>query len=121
MKLLSPRIHGILDYVVVVAFLGSPTLLHLSGTPALIAYVLAGVHLTLTLVTAFPLGVIKLVPLSIHGALELVVSVSLVPLPWILGFASDVTARNFYAGAGIVIFTTWFITDYRGNSRKSPG
>ena len=37
MRILSPRIHGILDYVVVAAFLGSPVLLKLNGTPAIIA------------------------------------------------------------------------------------
>ncbi len=89
MKILSPRIHGILDYAVVAAFLATPSVLNLSGAPALVAYVLAGVHLGLTLGTAFPLGAIKGIPLSIHGALELIVSVSLVPLPWILGSRSS--------------------------------
>jgi hypothetical protein len=69
MRILSPRVHGVLDYVVVAAFLASPTVLKLSETPALIAYVLAGVHLALTLVTTFPLGAVKLVPFAIHGAL----------------------------------------------------
>src|SRR5260221_3545523 len=104
MKILSPRIHGILDYAVVAAFLATPSVLNLSGTPALVAYVLAGVHLALTLGTAFPLGATKVIPLSIHGALELIVSVSLVPLPWILGLPSDVTVRHFYVVAMIPLF-----------------
>jgi hypothetical protein len=117
MNLLGYKLHGILDYVTVVAFLAAPTILGLAGTPAVIAYTLAGVHLALTLLTAFPLGLIKIVPMVIHGWLELVVSLALVPLPWILGFSSDVPARSFYIGAGGVIFLVWLVTGYRGSKK----
>jgi len=114
MKMLSPRTHGVLDYLTVAAFLVAPSLLGLSGTPALIAYSLAGIHLGLTLLTASPLGAVKLVPMALHGVLELAVSVCLIVLPWILGFAAHPTPRWFYIGAGAVIFAVWLITDYRG-------
>jgi hypothetical protein len=113
MRLLGHRLHGILDYVTVVGFLAAPTVLGLTGTPALIAYTLSGVHLALTLLTAFPLGLVKVVPMTVHGALELMVSLALLPLAWILNFSSDVTARNFYVGAGLVIFVVWLVTGYR--------
>jgi hypothetical protein len=113
MNLIGPKVHGILDYVTVVAFLAAPTVLGLTGTPAVIAYALSGVHLGLTLLTAFPLGLLKVVPITVHGALELVVSVALPALPWVLKFSSEATARNFYVGAGGVIFVVWLITGYR--------
>ena len=112
MKVLSPTIHGILDYIVVIAFALAPALLGLSGLPAAISYLLAVVHLLLTLATAFPLGAVKLVPLPLHGAIELVVSIALVALPWILRFTQDTVARDFYLGAGGLIFVVWLITDY---------
>lgn len=112
MKILTPRTHGTLDYLTVIAFLLAPTLFGLSGLPATISYLLAAVHLVLTLVTAFPLGVVKAVPFKLHGVVELVVSVLLVLLPWLLGFASVPTARNFYFGAGVVVFVVWLVTDY---------
>jgi hypothetical protein len=120
MKVLNPRTHGVLDYLTVAAFLSAPALLGLTGTPALIAYSLAGIHLVLTLLTAFPLGVVKLVPMALHGALELAVSVGLVALPWILGFADHPTPRWFYIGAGAVIFAVWLITDNRGVRKPAP-
>ena len=67
--------------------------------------------------TAFPLGSVKIVPLPLHGAIEFVVSIALVGLPWILKFAQDATARNFYVGAGVVIFAVWLVTDYRGEAK----
>jgi hypothetical protein len=114
MKILDPKIHGILDYAVVVAFAVAPSVVGLAGLPAAILYALAAIHLLLTLVTDFPLGVAKIVPLRVHGAIELIVSLALVALPWILNFSSDPTARVFYVVAGVVIFAVWLITDYRG-------
>lgn len=112
MSVLSPRAHGYLDYLTVVLFALAPTVLGLTGLPAQIAYALAAIHLLLTLVTHFPLGVAKIVPLPAHGAIELVVSVALVALPWLAGFAADATARWFYVVLGIVIFVVWLLTRY---------
>jgi len=53
----TPRAHGYIDYAVVFTLLLIPTALGFSQTPAVICYVLAAVHLTMTLLTAFPLGV----------------------------------------------------------------
>jgi hypothetical protein len=117
MKIISPKLHGILDYVVVAAFAMAPAVLGLTGLAAVISYALAVIHLLLTLVTAFPLGAVKIVPLPLHGAIEFVVSIALVGLPWILKFAQDATARNFYVGAGVVVFAVWLVTDYRGEAK----
>lgn len=114
MKVLAPRTHGILDYATVVAFLSAPTIFGLSGLPATISYLLAAVHLVLTLITAFPFGLIKAVPFKLHGMIELAVSILLVVLPWLLGFASISEARNLYIVAGSVIFIVWLVTDYTG-------
>jgi hypothetical protein len=113
MNLIRHRLHGGLDYVTVVGFLVAPTLLGLNGTPAWIAYGLSGVHLILTLLTAFPLGLYKVVPMAVHGALELAVAIALLPAPWILKFSSEAPARNFMVGSGMVIFMVWLLTRYR--------
>ena len=112
MKILSPRNHGYLDYGVVLIFLLAPTLLGLSGLPAAIAYTLAVVHLALTLITAFPLGIAPILPLKIHGFIELIVSIALVLLPWILQFSNVPVARNFYVIMGGLIFMVWLVTAY---------
>lgn len=112
MKVLTPRTHGILDYVTVIAFLLAPTIFNLSGMPATISYFLAAIHFALTFITAFPLGLIKAVPFRVHGMIEFAVSILLILLPWLLGFASVPVARNFYISAGIVIFFVWLITNY---------
>lgn len=119
MKILSPRVHGYLDYVLVVLFLLAPTLFGLSSVPATISYALAAIHLTETVLTAFPLGLVSLIPFTIHGASEFLISFVLIALPWVAGFASEVPARNFFVGSGLLVFVVWLTTDYKAAAEKS--
>ena len=114
MKVISPRIHGYLDFLTVVLFLLAPTLLGLSQLPAMFAYSLAAVHLIVTLASDFPFGVVKLIPFTIHGWIERLVGPSLIALPFIFGFADEETARNFYIAMGLVVIVVGFLTDYKG-------
>jgi len=109
-KILNPRTHGYLDYFTVILFLVAPTLLGLTGIPAMLAYV----HLVMTLVTDFPLGVVKLIPFTIHGWVERVVGPLLIIVPFVLGFSTDLAARNFYVTIGGVIVLVGLVTDYKG-------
>lgn len=114
MKILNPRVHGYIDYLAVLYFLAAPSLFGFTGLPATIFYVLAAAHLILTLLTAYPLGVVKVIPFPLHGGIELLAGIALVALPWLLGFAnSDVLARNIYVASGAVLFVAWLVTDYK--------
>ena len=111
MKVLSPMLHGYLDFLTVIIFAVAPTVFGFGGTPAYIAYALAAIHLVLTLTTAFPKGIIGIVPFAVHGLIEIVVAIVLVILPFVLGFTD--APRNFFIGIGIVIFLVWLLSDYR--------
>lgn len=117
MSLISARVHGILDYVTVAGFLVAPTVLGFTDRPAALCYVLAAVHLLMTLATAFPLGIVRAVPFRLHGGVELAVSIALVVLPWILGFGGFHAARYFFYGAAAVIFLVWLLTGYGAHER----
>ena len=110
MKIISPTLHGYLDYVTVLLFLIAPTLFGLTGMAGTFVYILAGIHLAMTLITDFPLGATKLLPFRIHGWVERVVGPVLILLPFVLGF--DATARGFYITVGIVIILVGLFTDY---------
>jgi hypothetical protein len=114
MKIITPHVHGYLDYVTVVVFLLAPTLLGLTGFPAQLAYALAGIHLAMTLVTDFPLGVVKLIPFTIHGWIERVVGPLLVLVSFIPGFVTDTAAQGFYLLIGVVIILVGLLTNYQG-------
>jgi hypothetical protein len=110
MKIISPTQHGYLDYATVVLFLAAPNLIGLTGLAGIIAYVLAGIHLAMTLVTDFPPSVAKIIPFTVHGWVERIVGPSLVLLPFILGF--ETPAREFYIVVGLVIILVGVLTDY---------
>lgn len=112
MKILGPKVHAALDYVVVLVFLAAPFALGLSGIAAWLSWLLAGVHLALTLVTDSAFSAVKWVPLKVHGWIELAVGPALLASPWVLGYADAAPARDFYLAAGALIFATWLITDY---------
>jgi hypothetical protein len=114
MKILNPRTHGYLDYVTPILFLVAPTLFGLTGIPAMLAYTLAIIHLVMTLVTDFPLGPVKFLPFTIHGWVERVVGPLLIVVPFVLGFSTDLAARNFYLAIGVIILLVGVLTDYKG-------
>jgi hypothetical protein len=118
MKFISAKVHGCLDYGVVLLFLAAPALLHFTMVPSLIAYTLAGIHLLLTFLTDFPLGAIKVIPLKWHGVVEMVVGPVLMAIPFIFGFASEAAAGCFYEVIGMVILLVWGFTAYVSAKKK---
>ncbi|MEP6692298.1 MAG: hypothetical protein ABJD07_14145 [Gemmatimonadaceae bacterium] len=103
-------LHRVLDFATVIAFAAAPLLFHLTGTAAILAYLLAGVHLVLTLLTRFVNGGNGVVPLAVHGMIELVVGIVLVVLPFVLGWSG--IARGFFLAAGVVILAVWALSIY---------
>ena len=111
MRIIAAGLHRTLDFVTVVGFALAPSVLGLRGFPAALAYLLAAVHLGLTLLTTFPGTAARPVSLVLHGAIEGAVGVALVLLPWLVGWVG--IARIFYVVAGVVILGVWALSAYR--------
>jgi len=118
MRILSARIHGMLDFVIVAVFLLAPLLVGLGGSPAAISYTLAVVHLLMTLMTRFPAGRWKIVPFFLHGIVELIVGVALLILPSSAGYSPGSPARRFYLAIGAAILVVWALTAYRARDAE---
>ncbi|HEY9048778.1 MAG TPA: hypothetical protein VIN08_22895 [Ohtaekwangia sp.] len=112
---LSAKAHGILDYVVVIFLLASPTIFGLPATTAIFTYILGLIHLLLTVATDFPVGIVRIIPFKIHGYIELIVSFTLIAIAFWLAKYDGAIARNYYLAFGSVVFLTWLITDYKEN------
>ncbi len=119
--LLSPKVHGYGDYLIVALLALAPTLFNFSGTPAVICYVLAVAQLGMSLMTAYPLGVAKIIPFPVHGSVEVVVSAFLLIAPFLLGFSRIVSARNFFLVSGVGLFLVWLTTNYKAAERPLQG
>lgn len=118
MGIIPPGVHRIIDYLAVLAFAAAPFAFQLHGRTLMLAYVLAAVHLIVTLLTHFPQSARRPIPFHLHGVIELVVGICLVAIPllrhWTYG------ARKFYLGIGIAILIVWALTRYRWEDRVAP-
>lgn len=115
MKLLNPRVHGTIDYVYTLTFLAAPTVFGFNSSIANLCYIVGAVHLMLNLLTNYPRGALRAVPFSIHGGFEFVLSLLLIVLPWISGFAEEVVARTFYVVSGTVLQSLYWATAYQSS------
>jgi hypothetical protein len=68
----------------------------------------------MTLVTRFPLGVLNIVRFPLHGAIEAMIAILLIILPWIANFFRGVNSRNFFIAIGVLLGLISLLTDYRG-------
>ena len=117
MILLSPRIHMFIDLFVIVFLVLSPTLFDLSYFGSQLVYGLAIIHFALTVFTDFGKGIIKLIPFSVHGLIELLVSLTLVILSFTV-LKHNPNDHAFFLQFGIAVFLLWLATTYDPNKRK---
>jgi len=113
MKILQPKVHGYIDYALVLLFALAPTLLGFDGVPQTLCYVLAALHFATSLFTAYPLGALKIIPFPVHGAGEAILAPLLALAPWLFGFWRTPAPRNFFLLAAVAVLLVWLVTDYK--------
>ena len=116
MNLLTRGQHAALDILIVFIFALAPQalVLDLDGSAATLAYVLAGVHLLMTVLTSDLPGVPgRIFPLPLHGLIEASVGVALGLIGWL---AYDGTEQNFYLAMAALILLVFAITPYLNTS-----
>jgi hypothetical protein len=118
MKKLSLRAHGVLDYVTVLFLLLSPSLFDMQTTGSVFTYILAIVHLILTLFTDFPPGVFKIIPLKLHGLIEIVVSIGLIVVAVWFRSSGDNVSFYYYLIFAIILFIVWTTSEYKSVLRE---
>jgi len=115
MKIISSKAHGLLDYATVIFLLLAPSIFGMEGSLSTFTYVLAGVHFALTALTAFEVGLVKLIPFRIHGVLEIVVSIALAGVAlWFRNDGNDL-GFYFYIGLAIIIMIVFVLTDFKSS------
>ncbi|QNR83986.1 hypothetical protein H9N25_18975 [Pedobacter riviphilus] len=112
MKMISPKFHAVLDYLLVMLLLASPDVFGLSKTASTLAYALGIIHFLLTISTNFSGGIFKIINLKLHGLIEFFVSVILVILAFTL-FKGNLVDEIFYACLGLLILIIFILTDYK--------
>jgi hypothetical protein len=117
-RIIGALSHGIIDYAIVVMLIIGPRVAAFRGRQAIFAYVIAFAFLALTVLTRFPLGVLKIVAFPLHGGIELLIAILMIALPFIGNFSAGVHSRNFFLAIGVLIGVIGALTDYRGRGPR---
>ena len=118
MKIISSKAHGILDYATAVFLLLSPTLFKMEGELTTITYLLGVVHFTLTILTNFEVGLIKVIPFRIHGLIEVVVALGLAALAFWFYNNTNEFGFYFYMALAVIIMIVFILTDFKTAASK---
>jgi len=117
MKIISPKVHAILDYLTAVFLLAAPSLFNMESPLSTFTYALAGIHFLLTIFTSFPLGLIKVIPFRIHGLIEVVVAVALAGIAFWFKNNESLTGYYFCLALAAIIMVVFVLSDFK---EKSP-
>ena len=95
-------VHGVLDYPLAAALIVLPLVLDFDDSAAKwIAFAFGIGAAVLAVGTAWPTGIVRIIPPLLHGYADICVTVALIVLPFILGFWDHPTALVFYLVVGI--------------------
>jgi hypothetical protein len=118
-KKIKSKLHGIIDYLLVVFLIFAPALFHLKLPAAFWIFAWVPVHLALTLCTNSDFGIFKIIPFKTHGRIELAISFTLIAAAFFVGNREGNLVNSFYMGLGCAVFFIWMATDYTSSSART--
>lgn len=100
MKIISSKIHGVLDYLVGVILIISPWLLNFAtGGPEMWIPIILGIStLIYSVITRYELGVLKIISFKTHLMIDALSGIFLAASPWLFGFADKVYLPHLLFG-----------------------
>ena len=116
---ITPFAHGVLDYATAATVAVAPKLMKFPDNAARAAYLLAAGYTGISAMTDYPLAARRALPFKAHGVTEAVIGAMLPALPWMLGFAKNRSARNFFIGLAALTAVVALLTDWSKTSERT--
>ena len=104
-RFVTKRLHAFLDYPVALALISLPFVLSLGRSHPMALWLSVGTGIAafiLTLLTDHQLGAIRVLPYSVHLAVDALVGIAFVSAPFAFGFAG-IDAFFYWANGGAVL------------------
>lgn len=98
-KPVSPKAHGVLDYLSVLLLLVAGPVFGFDGLASQITSTLAGVVLVYSAATNYPPSIIKMIPLRTHLVFDAIIGAFMIVAPFAFGFSG--AAVYFFIGYGV--------------------
>jgi len=111
-KVISPRVHAIIDYAVAGSFFLMGGLFWKNNKKAATsAFIIGGAITAQSLITDYPGGVADLISFETHGKMDSGMSGLMALMPDLMGFKDQPEAKHFrmqgFAEAAVVAMTDW--------------
>ena len=122
MRVISTRVHGMMDYLVGVLLIGAPWLFDFDrgGAETWVPVVLGAGAILYSLFTNYELGMVRRIPVPTHLMLDLGSGLLLAVSPWLFGFADRVWVPHVVFGL-IEIGTALMTRRVPGHTRDRLG
>ena len=119
-RLLPAWFHAIADYAVAVTLILVAFAVGGSGKAVAAGIVVGAVVLAVSMLTRYPLGVVKVLPFKLHSVGDYLAAALLVASPFALNFDhSDTGLSAFYVVAGVAVLAVSLITNYQYSARRT--
>ena len=105
MRFLPTNVHGVIDYLWGLALLAAPWLFGFADIPAAtwVAIVFGAGAILYSVVTAYELGLLKILPMPMHLILDGIGGIVLAASPFLFGFADRVYLPHLLFGLFSVV------------------
>ena len=118
-KFLPAWFHAIADYAVGVLLIVVALVNDGSDGAKATGVVVGAVVLLVSMATRYPLGIVKVLPFTIHSAGDYLAAGLLIAAPFVLNFASaEGGISAFYVVMGIALLAVSLVTNYRYSPQR---
>ena len=98
---ISPRVHGMLDYLLAAALIALPLAVDFHDeTATVVMLVIGGAATLLAIGTNWSTGIIRILPPALHGIADTAATIVLIVAPFVLGFSDHTVATVLYVAIG---------------------
>lgn len=106
-------LHGIIEYLAGALFIAAPFLFSFDdGAATALSIVVGAAIIVLAIITDYPVGIVRTMPLEVHVVLDYVLAVVLIAAPFIFGFRDDDAAVLFFVVLGVAHLVITTITGF---------
>jgi hypothetical protein len=119
-RLLPAWFHAVADYAVGALLIVVAVAVGGSAGAVGTGVVVGATVLAVSMLTKYPLGVVKVLPFTVHSAGDYLAAALLLVAPWALNYSSgDSGLTAFYIAGGIAVLVVSLITNYQYSPKRS--
>jgi hypothetical protein len=118
-RALPAWLHAVADYAVGGLLIIVALAVGGDGLAVATGVVVGAVVLAVSMLTKYPLGVVKVLPFTLHSAGDYLAAALLIVSPFALGYTdTDGGLAAFYVAAGIAVLAVSLITNYQYSPKR---